>query len=222
MADGIVIVNTETTQPIRANAALCRMLGYGEEEVKTVTTRQVHPPQALPKIEEFFESVAQGGTARFENMPFLRKDGSVCYADVVANQILYNGRLRRISFMHDVTQRKQAQEALERERQSLWKMLQASDHERQIISYEIHDGLAQYLAAAGMQFQMYDALRENSPEEAKKAYETAVELVRQAHSESRRLISEVARPSSTRSGLRRRFPSGSRTTAAWRPADRMP
>ena len=55
----------------------------------------------------------------------------------------------------------QAQEALERERQSLWRMLQASDHERQIISYEIHDGLAQYLAAAGMQFQVFDGLREN-------------------------------------------------------------
>ena len=55
-------------------------------------------------------------------------------------------------------ERKQAQEALERERQSLWRMLQASDHERQTISYEIHDGLAQYLAAAIMQFQAHDAL----------------------------------------------------------------
>ena len=73
-------------------------------------------------------------------------------------------------------------------------MLQASDHERQIISYEIHDGLAQYLAAAGMQFQAYDSLKENLPDEAKKAYETAVELVRQAHAESRRLINEVRPP----------------------------
>ena len=69
----------------------------------------------------------------------------------------------------DITDRKRAEEALERERQSLWRMLQASDHERQIISYEIHDGLAQYLAAAGMQFQAYDALRENSPDEAEES-----------------------------------------------------
>ena len=81
-----------------------------------------------------------------------------------------------------------------KERQSLWNMLQASDHERQIISYEIHDGLAQYLAAAGMQFQAYDSLRENLPNEAEKAYATAVELVRQAHAESRRLINEVRPP----------------------------
>ena len=101
----------------------------------------------------------------------------------------------------DIAARKQVEEALERERQSLWKMLQASDHERQIISYEIHDGLAQYLAAAGMQFQAYDSLRENLPVEAKKAYETAVELVRLAHAESRRLINEVRHPVIDEAGL---------------------
>lgn len=73
-------------------------------------------------------------------------------------------------------------------------MLQAGDHERQIISYEIHDGLAQYLAAAGMQFQAYESLREGSPDEAKRVYRTAVELVRQAHFEARRLIGEVRPP----------------------------
>ena len=99
-----------------------------------------------------------------------------------------------VELVEDITERKQAQEALERERQSLWRMLQASDHERQTISYEIHDGLAQYLAAAGMQFQVFDALRESNPEEAKKAYDAATQLVRQAHAESRRLISEVRPP----------------------------
>ena len=80
-------------------------------------------------------------------------------------------------------------------------MLQASDHERQIIAYEIHDGLSQYLAAAGMQFQAYDSLRENLPTEAKRAYETALELVRQAHAESRRLICEVRHPVIDEAGL---------------------
>ena len=106
-----------------------------------------------------------------------------------------------MGIFRDVTERMQAEAALERERQSLWRMLQASDHERQTISYDIHDGLAQYLAAAGMQFQAHDSMRENSPDEAKKAYETAVELVRQAHSESRRLISEVRPPVIDESGL---------------------
>ena len=63
-----------------------------------------------------------------------------------------------------------------------------------VISYEIHDGLAQYLAAAGMQFQRYDALRDKSSTKAQEAYKTAVELVRQSYLEARRLISEVRPP----------------------------
>ena len=94
----------------------------------------------------------------------------------------------------DVTEGHMAKEALELERQSLWRMLQASDHERQIVSCEIHDGLAQYLAAALMQFQVYEALELSSPDNAREIYKTAVELVRQSHSESRRLISEVRPP----------------------------
>jgi PAS domain S-box-containing protein len=96
--------------------------------------------------------------------------------------------------LRDITERKRAQEALERERQALWRMLQASDHERQTISYEIHDGLAQYLAAAIMQFETHDALRPNSPDQAEKAYKTAVSLVHQSHAETRHLVSKVRPP----------------------------
>jgi signal transduction histidine kinase len=52
-----------------------------------------------------------------------------------------------------------------------------------------------------MQFQTHDAFKENSPKKAKKAYETAMELVRQAHSESRRLISEVRPPIIDENGI---------------------
>ena len=126
----------------------------------------------------------------------LKKDGTLFPGEISA-AVLKDGfgqPYALVAVLRDITERKQAEEALERERQSLWRMLQASDHERQIISYEIHDGLAQYLAAAGMQFQAHDSLKENSPDEAKKAYDIAVGLVRQAHAESRRLISEVRPP----------------------------
>ena len=192
--DGIIIVDAATKNPIRTNTAFCRMLGYSENEVNTITPEQVHRPEMLPVVREHLEAVKRGCVHRIDDLPFVCKDGKTVYADVISSPILYNKRPGWISFIHEVTERKLAQEALERERQSLWRMLQASDHERQIISYEIHDGLAQCLAAAVMQFQAHDSLRENLPDKAKKAYETAVELVHQAHSEARRLISEVRPP----------------------------
>jgi hypothetical protein len=72
-------------------------------------------------------------------LPLLRKDGSGLYADVVSSPISYNERPGWISFFHDVTERKQADEALQREHRTLKHMLQSSDHERQLIAYEIHD-----------------------------------------------------------------------------------
>ena len=83
---------------------------------------------------------------------------------------------------------------MERERQSLWQMLRASDHERRIFAYEIHDGLAQYLAAAGMQLQVFADLRNSLPEDVQKACDAVTQLINQSHREARRLISEVRPP----------------------------
>jgi PAS domain S-box-containing protein len=201
IVDGIVIVDPQTARPIRANAAMCRMLGYGEDEITAVPAAGVHPPEFLPKLEEHFRAVARGEVARLDNVPFVRRDGSILYADVVSSSIEYDEKLCRISFLHDVTERRHAQARVERERRTLQYMLAASDHERQLIAYDIHDGLAQELAGAIMQFQVYDHLRRGSPDEALKAYEGGLTLLRQGHAEARRLISGVRPPILDESGV---------------------
>jgi PAS domain S-box-containing protein len=201
MVDGLLVADLESKRFVRANAAMCRMLGYSKEELLSMTVENIHPPEVVPSVLEKFRTHEERQRLLTENRPILRKDGTVFFADISNTRIVFHGRPCMIGIFRDITERKQTQDALGRERQSLWRMLQASDHERQTISYEIHDGLAQYLAAAGMQFQAYDSLRESSPAEARKAYETALELVRQAHSESRRLISEVRPPVIDENGL---------------------
>ncbi len=94
----------------------------------------------------------------------------------------------------DITERQQAQEALQREHRTLKHLLQSSDHERQLIAYEIHDGLAQYLAGAIMQFDVYRHLKETRPKDAAKAYDAGVTMLRQGHFEARRLISGLRPP----------------------------
>ena len=194
MADGIIIVDGAAMHPVRANPAYCRMVGWPEAEVHSVSPELVHPPEVMPLVREHLEEVKRGLVARLENLPFLRKDGSIVYADVVSSYILYDARPCWISFFHDVTERKRAEEALRREHRTLKYLLQSSDHERQTIAYEIHDGLAQYLAAAVMQFDVYKAQRETKPNDAAKSYEAAMTLLRQGHFEARRLIAGVRPP----------------------------
>ena len=73
-------------------------------------------------------------------------------------------------------------------------MLRASDNERQLIAYEIHDGLAQQLAGAIMQFQAFDHLKDKNPKEAAKAFDAGMTMLRQGHFETRRLIAGVRPP----------------------------
>ena len=153
--DGIIIVDAETVRAVHVNSAFCRMVGYSKEEMKTVSPEQLHPVEVYPKVLEHFETVKQGLLARLDNLPFLRRDGSVVYADVVASPIRYNERSCWVSFFHDVTERNRAEQALRKEHRNLRHLLQASDHERQIIAYEIHDELAQQLAGAIMQFETF-------------------------------------------------------------------
>ena len=80
-------------------------------------------------------------------------------------------------------------------------MLQSSDHERQLIAYEIHDGLAQYLAGAIMQLEHSHNIREERPKESATAYDAGMELLRQSHFEARRIISGVRPPILDESGV---------------------
>ena len=62
-----------------------------------------------------------------------------------------------IHVARDITEQKKAHELLRH-------LLEASDHEHQLISYEIHDGLAQHLAGAIIQFEAYTFLKDKNPE----------------------------------------------------------
>ncbi len=97
--------------------------------------------------------------------------------------------------------RKLAEDALRQERRKLEHLLRASDHERQLIAYEIHDGLAQQLAAAIMQLQAYARMKDEQPENAAKAFEAGMALLRQGHVEVRRLIGGVRPPILDESGI---------------------
>ena len=134
---------------------------------------------------------------------YIRKDGNVVYLTVFAKCFRSpDGKVDHIlALFEDVTQHKKAQQALQKEHRTLKHLLQSSDHERQLIAYEIHDGLAQQLAGAIMQFQIFDHLKETKPGEAGKAYNAGVAMLHQGHFEARRLIHGVRPPILDESGV---------------------
>jgi PAS domain S-box-containing protein len=201
MLEGLLIADIETKRLLRANASICRMLGYTEAELLSLSVMDIHPPEVVASVlsRPFFGG--EGPRIVSGEIIFLRKDGSTFPAEVNCTPLIYDGRHCLMGIFRDITEQKKWKEALDWERRSLWRMLRASDHERQIIAYDIHDGLAQYLAAAGMQLQAFDFLKGASPDQAEEVYKTVLDLVHQAHSEARRLISDVRHPILDVSGL---------------------
>ena len=154
----------------------------------------------------------------------VRRDGSVRWLIRRAQTFFDNEAgarrpVRTVGVAVDITERKLAEEAIQEahdeleirvhertaqlrhEQRTLEHMLQSSDHERQLIAYEIHDGLAQYLTGAVMQLQMSDHLRAETPDEASKAFDAGMAMVREGLAEARRLISGVRPPILDESGV---------------------
>jgi PAS domain S-box-containing protein len=200
-SDGLSIVDIETTNTVRVNRAACDMLGYTEEELTAAPLVQFFPSDRLTELLEKHQELAEGKLLPSEDIPLLRKDGSIVYVDVTSNRITYNGRPCLIHLIRDTTERRQTQEALKKEHRTLKHLLRSSDHERQLIAYEIHDGLTQQLAGGLMQIETYWHQKDARPKDAAKAYDAAVTMLRQAHFEARRLISGVRPPILDESGI---------------------
>ncbi len=148
----------------KANRALCRMSGYSEEELIGRHVRDLTYPEDRELSGPLVKRLMAGEIPSFTlEKRYLRKDGQPFWAQ--ATTAMAHDPDGRIAFalgvVEDITERKRAQEALAREHCNLRHMLRASDNERQLIAYEIHDGLAQQLAAAIMQFEAFDHLKEN-------------------------------------------------------------
>ncbi|MFV1967148.1 MAG: PAS domain S-box protein [Pirellulaceae bacterium] len=101
----------------------------------------------------------------------------------------------------DITARKRAEEQLAKEHKVLTRLLTEHDRERQMISYEIHDGLAQNLAGAIMHFQAFCGQLDHLSDAASSARDHIQQLLDQSLAEARRLIRGVRPPVLDDSGV---------------------
>jgi PAS domain S-box-containing protein len=112
MVDGLLIADVASRRFLRANAAICRMLGYSEEELLGLGVDDIHPPTELPRILERFRMMSQSEVGSAEELPCLRKDGSVFHADITQRKLMFHGRECLAGFFRDVSDRKAAESAL--------------------------------------------------------------------------------------------------------------
>jgi diguanylate cyclase (GGDEF)-like protein/PAS domain S-box-containing protein len=103
--DGILLVDVESKTFTDANPAICKMLGYTREQLMKLGIADIHPKANLSEIYNIFERKACGEVIDAHNLPVLRKDGTLFYADINTAFLLIQGRRYLAGFFRDITER---------------------------------------------------------------------------------------------------------------------
>jgi len=111
---GILVADIETRRFRHANPTICRMLGYSQDELMRLGIEEIHPKEDLPAVVSAFEAQIRGQTSLASDLPCLRKDGSVFYADINGSSVILGGRECLVGYFTDVTERRRAAEEIRR------------------------------------------------------------------------------------------------------------
>jgi len=110
--DGILILDARTGAITDVNPFLIKMLGYSREEFVEKKLWEVGAFKDIKASQEAFEALQKNEYIRYEDLPLRAKNGRLVDVEFVSNVYLV-GREKVIQCnIRDVTERKQAQDAL--------------------------------------------------------------------------------------------------------------
>ncbi|MEO8425836.1 MAG: PAS domain S-box protein [Verrucomicrobiota bacterium] len=110
--DGILILDAETGQVVDANPFMRVLLGYSLEEFLGKKLWEVGPFKGIEASKTIFAELQVKDSVRYESLSLERKDGGRVEAEFISNA--YDAEHRRLiqCNIRDITERKQAEEAL--------------------------------------------------------------------------------------------------------------
>ncbi|MFA7419141.1 MAG: PAS domain S-box protein [Melioribacteraceae bacterium] len=123
--EGILVADVEEKVFKYANPAICQMLGYTEAEIIKLGVLDIHPKESLQMVLQEFEAQSLTKKTVASNIPCLRKDGSLFYADISARPAIIEGRIMNIGLFTDITERKRVEEKI-REKDIQFRKLSAN------------------------------------------------------------------------------------------------
>jgi PAS domain S-box-containing protein len=107
--DGILLADLENKKFSLGNKMICQMLGCGPEGIKDLGVMDIHPKQDLPYVIDQFEKQSRKEILLAKDIPVLRKDGSVFYADVNSAPVTLAGKTYLLGIFRDITERSRAE-----------------------------------------------------------------------------------------------------------------
>jgi diguanylate cyclase (GGDEF)-like protein/PAS domain S-box-containing protein len=110
--DGILLLDAEAGAITDVNPFLIKMLGYTREELIKKKLWEVGAFKDIKASQEAFGALQKNEYIRYEDLPLRAKDGRLIQVEFVSNVYLVDGEKVIQCNIRDITERKQAQDAL--------------------------------------------------------------------------------------------------------------
>jgi PAS domain S-box-containing protein len=157
-------VTTLDGRTVRANRALCAMLGYSEPELRACGVEDIVHPDDRSDVEGDRSRLAGDVASSYRaERRYIRKDGSVIWVNVTASVIrdVSGTPLYLVGQIQDVTERHLAEEALrdslaelrrseEKLRLLAQRQVRIREEERKRVGFDLHDDVCQELVGVGI------------------------------------------------------------------------
>ncbi len=185
--DAIFVLDPEADEILHVNSKACSMLGYSREELLSMPITAIHPNE-MPELLAFTRSVFKKGSGWTNELTCLTKTGNTLPAEISASVIDISERTYMIALVRDITDRKRAEEALQRysedlERQVTERTAQLGrSEERQRVLLEINNAIISNFDRRSLFHATAEALRTIVP------FDVAVIFLYDPHADMFRLV----------------------------------
>jgi len=192
----VVISEKQTGRLLTGNQVLADTF---EIPLETLTERtSISFYAASSERDAMIQQLRETGSVDGMLVPFTTGKGKRMWGSIYVREITFDERPALLGFILNVTEQREHEEAIQKDRSALHRLLEANEKDRALIAFDLHDGAIQDMTAAHMFVQTgLSSVPEESSGHALIA--KGVNLISRAVDQSRRLLNGL-RPLSLEEG----------------------